>query len=570
MEAAAPEPPGGGPLVVVRGEALPGGDRVELEDGTEAAAPPTSGTLPLGYHRLVPRRGPARRLIVVPPRCHLPTGRSWGWAAQLYALRSAASWGMGDLRDLRSLCRWAAGQGAGLVLVNPMHAVRPTLPQQPSPYYPSSRRFSNPLYLRVGDVPGARNVPGFTELETRGRSLNRSRLIDRDRIFRLKMAALERAWRRFSGDAGFDRFQAQGGDALRRFACFCALSEERPGPWMAWPSAERDHQEAAIRQVAERCADRVGLHMWLQWLLHLQLERACAELRVVSDLALGVDPDGADAWQWQECLAQGARVGAPPDEFVTDGQDWGLPPFVPHKLRALDYQPFIDTLRGSMRPGGGLRIDHVMGLFRLWWIPPGMGARDGVYVRYPARDLLGILALESVRARCLVVGEDLGTVESGVREELARRRVLSYRVAWFEDEPPRRYPALAMAAMNTHDLATAAGVWTGSDLREQRRWKRPVSAEAEAGLAARLDRLSGVPRSASAAAAVAAAYRSLSEAPSRLLTATLDDAALSERRPNLPGAAQRPNWSIPLPRTLEQLRRDALPRAIGRSLSRQR
>ncbi|MBV8086900.1 MAG: 4-alpha-glucanotransferase, partial [Chloroflexi bacterium] len=414
MEADSPAPPGGGPLVVVRGEGLPSADHVELEDGSEVAAPATSRALPLGYHRLVARRGPARRLIVVPQRCHLPEGRSWGWAAQLYALRSAASWGMGDLGDLRSLCRWAAGQGAGLVLVNPLHAVRPTLPQQPSPYYPSSRRFSNPLYLRVADVPGARAVPGFAELEARGRRLNRASLIDRDRIFRLKTTALERAWRRFPGDPRFDRYRAEGGDALLRFACYCALSEKQARPWMAWSAAERRPSEPAIRRAAERHADRIGLHMWLQWLLELQLARAGAELRVVSDLALGVDPDGADAWLWQDCLALGARIGAPPDEFVTDGQDWGLPPFVPHKLRALDYQPFIETLRGSMRRGGGLRIDHVMGLFRLWWVPPGMGARDGVYVRYPARDLLGILALESVRARCLVVGEDLGTVESGV------------------------------------------------------------------------------------------------------------------------------------------------------------
>ena len=220
------------------------------------------------------------------------------------------------------------------------------------------------------------------------------------------------------------------------------------------------------RLIEEDHRDR-AYHQWLQWLIDEQLGRASAEIRVMHDLPIGVDPGGADAWAWQDVLAQGCSVGAPPDLYNTQGQDWGLPPFIPHKLRACGYEPVVKTLRAVLRHAGALRIDHVMGLFRLFWIPHGMGPQHGTFVRYKAEELLAIVALESHRAGAFVVGEDLGTVEMGVREQLAERNVLSYRLLWFETTPPRDYPPLAMVAVTTHDLPTIAGLWSGEDLTAQ-------------------------------------------------------------------------------------------------------
>jgi 4-alpha-glucanotransferase len=268
-------------------------------------------------------------------------------------------------------------------------------------------------------------------------------------------------------------------------------------------------------------------------------------------------------------VASGARIGAPSDDFNPAGQDWGVPPFDPGRLRAAAYAPLVATMRRMMSAGIGLRIDHVMGLFRLWWVP--LGANDpsaGAYVRYPASELFDILALESIRAGCGVVGEDLGTVEVGVRPELRRRGLLSYRLAWFESKPPERYPTQALAALTTHDLPTAAGVWTGADLAEMESTGRPVNRRAELGVRRKLQRLAGVREGDPASLVVEQAYAALGRAPSRLVVATLDDASLAERRPNLPGDLERPNWSIPLPRTLEQLRRDRLPRRIAAALNR--
>ncbi|MFP5375742.1 MAG: 4-alpha-glucanotransferase, partial [Acidimicrobiia bacterium] len=468
--------PDGAVMVVTAGERvdLTGRWALATEDGGEAAV---DGSLPPdlapGYHWL--RRQPdghAVRLIVAPPACFLPEGlRTWGWAVQLYAARSTTSWGMGDLGDLERLGRWSRGQGAGMVLVNPLHAAQPAGPQQPSPYSPSSRSFRNPLYLRVEDVPGAATAGGDLEaLAAAGRALNEGRLVDRDEVWRLKSAALERLWAAFPGDPAFRRWCDEQGDPLLGWARFCAIAERHGVPWASWPAALRRPDGPAVAAFARRAADRVRYHQWLQWLLDRQLARAGRALPVVQDLAVGVDPGGADAWLWQDAMALDVRVGAPPDEFATRGQDWGLPPFDPWRLRAAAYEPLVTTLRAAFRHAGGVRIDHVMGLFRLFWVPTAAASpAEGTYVTYPWRDLLGILALESHRAGAWVVGEDLGTVEPFVRDELGRRRVLSYRLVWFEPEPPKTYPAQALAAVTTHDLPTVAGLWTGSDLEEQDR-----------------------------------------------------------------------------------------------------
>jgi 4-alpha-glucanotransferase len=568
-------PPPARVIVVRTGERhdLDGPGRVVLEDGRTLdvdRALPTD--LPTGYHALtLGDDAEATRLIVAPRRCPVPARRGWGWAAQLYATRSTASWGIGDLADLRRLGTWARRLGASMLLVNPLSAPLPLASQQASPYYASSRRFLNPLYLRIEEIPGAAALGADLEsLSALGRALNDDRLIDRARVFALKSDALERLWRRDAGrDPAFEDFVRQSGRALQDFATFSALAERYGGGFRTWPAEYRRPDSPAVAAFAAAQADRVRFHQWLQWRLDAQLARACAETRVMQDLPIGVDPDGADAWAWQDSLAIGATVGAPPDRYVRRGQDWGLPPFVPHRLRAVGYQPFVETIRAALRHAGGLRIDHVMGLFRLFWIPAGAIPAEGGYVRYPADDLLAIVALESQRAGAIVVGEDLGTVEAGVRERLAEHGVLSYRVMWFEDGPTSRYPELAMAAVTTHDLPTVAGLWSGADITEQRALGLEPNETALEATRKRLASAIGPCSERSIEDVVAATHGVLAAAPSLLVTATLDDALAVVERPNVPGTAhERPNWSLALPEPLERLESTPLALRIAAVLAR--
>jgi 4-alpha-glucanotransferase len=562
------------PAFVRPGGLLPRGvHTVELEAGSELAGGEVlSAHAPYGYHHLRMRDGRRRQLVTSPGRCALPDSLSgWGWAAQLYAVRSRDGWGIGDLGDLRALGSWSRKQGAAMLLVNPLHAVHPGTPQESSPYFPSSRLYRNPVYLRIQDLPGARDNAAIGGLLREADALRTAPLIDRDRIMPLKLRALEALWSGFRGDAGFDAYVAREGWLLERYACFCVLAERHAGSWSAWPARYRRPDGKAVRDLLESDRSRVDFHRWVQWSLDTQLARAGRTLPLVHDLAVGFAPDGADAWLWQDEVAGAARIGAPPDDFNPAGQDWGVPPFDPARLRAAGYAPLVATLRRMMAAGIAVRIDHVMGLFRLWWVP--LSAHDpseGAYVRYPAHELLDILALESMRAGCGVVGEDLGTVENGVRSELHRRGLLSYRLAWFEAKPPERYPAQALAALTTHDLPTAAGVWTGADLVEMESTGRRVNRTAELGVRRRLKRLAGIGDDAAPAHVIERAYAALGRAPSRLVVATLDDACQAERRPNMPGDVDRANWSIPLPRTLEQLRRDELPRRIAAALNARR
>jgi 4-alpha-glucanotransferase len=290
-------------------------------------------------------------------------------------------------------------------------------------------------------------------------------------------------------------------------------------------------------------------------LLDEQLATAGAEIALLGDLAIGFDPGGADAWVWQDTIARGVRVGAPPDAFNAEGQDWGLPPFVPWKLRAVGYEPLVQTVRAALDHCGALRIDHVMGLFRLFWIPEGSEANDGTYVRFPDDELLDIVALESDRAGAVIVGEDLGTVEDEAREQLTERGVLSYRLVWFEDEAPEEFPEQALAAVTTHDLPTIAGVWSGTD------------EQADAKLRDRLVALTGLPVTATVDDVVLEAHARLAQAPSMVVTATLDDASRVEERPNLPGTTvERPNWALALPRPLEELMADPVVAQVAEAL----
>lgn len=564
---------------------IEGPAQLVTEDGGEVRVehrlPPD---LPLGYHRLHPLGGAtAVTLVVTPGVCLLPPHPMWGWAVQLYALRSRTSWGMGDLGDLAELARWSRAQlGAGMVVVNPLHASVPGVPQTTSPYYPSSRRFRNPLYLRVQDVPGAAEVlgPELEVLAGHGRSLsnlantNGTRRIDRDAVFRLKLDALARIWsgvRAGVGLGGFDSWCARQGESLELFASFCVIVDTLGRSWRDWPLDCRHPGRAGIAALVRDRRDHVRFHMWLQWLIETQLEAASGDVAVIHDLAVGVDPDGADAWLWQDAFAPAMSVGAPPDQFNTQGQDWGVPPFDPWKLRDAGYQPFIETVRANLAHAGGLRVDHVMGLFRLYWIPGGASPKDGVYVRYPESDLLDILALESHRAGAFIVGEDLGTVESGVRDELAARQILSSRVVWSERTGPATFPVRAMASMTTHDLPTVAGLWTGSDLQNQRDAGTHPNEEVAAGLRERMRDTLNLAGDEAAGEVVDRAYRELGEAPSLLLAASLDDAMVVAERPNMPGTTDSwPNWSIPLPVSLEDIEADPRPARIAASLMRLR
>jgi 4-alpha-glucanotransferase len=562
------------PAFVRPGARLPAGvRRVELEDGGELPGGAIlSAQAPYGYHRLVMRDGRRTLMVTSPGRCALPDQLSgWGWAAQLYAVRSREGWGVGDLGDLRALGSWSRKHGAAMLLVNPLHAVRPGTPQEPSPYFPSSRLYRNPLYLRIQDLPGARDDGAVARLLRETEALRTAPVIDRDRIMPLKLRALESLWSRFRGDPAFDAYVAREGQLLERYACFCVLAERHAGSWARWPARYRRPDGTAVRELVTSERSRIDFHRWMQWSIDTQLARAGRALPLVHDLAVGFAPGGADAWLWQDDVAGSARIGAPPDDFNPAGQDWGVPPFDPGRLRAAGYGPLVATLRRMMAAGIAVRIDHVMGMFRLWWVPLLAGdPSQGAYVRYPAHELLDILALESIRAGCGVVGEDLGTVENGVRSELHRRGLLSYRLAWFEARPPERYPAQALAALTTHDLPTAAGVWTRADLSELESRGRPVNRTAEIGVRRRLRRLADVSDDAAPSQVIERAYAALGRAPSRLVVATLDDASLAERRPNMPGDVDRANWSIPLPRTLEQLRRDELPKRIAAALTARR
>ncbi|MET0478791.1 MAG: 4-alpha-glucanotransferase [Actinomycetota bacterium] len=567
-----------------------------LETGQERPLPAElPGDLPPGWHRVQGRTG-ATTLVVAPGRCHLPAeleggGRAWGWAAQLYAVRSRASWGIGDLGDLAGLLAATAPLGAGFALLNPLHAAMPT---EPSPYNPSSRVFRNPLYLHIEDVPelaglDPRDRARVEALARAGQTLLDKDRIDRPAVYRLKdealrlaQAALGRAPGRRDGLAAYRAATPN----LERFATFCALQHVHGRDWRTWPAAYRHPGRPEVGAFGEQHHLEVAYHAWLQWLLDEQLAAVrpgWGQLGVVNDLAIGFAPDGFDAWSFQDELAAGMSVGAPPDPLGPRGQDWGLPAFVPDRLTAGGYAPFAQTIRAGMAHAAGLRIDHVMGLFRLFWIPEGAEPAQGTYVRYPADDLLGVLALESAAAQALVVGEDLGTVEPGVRERLAAEGVLSYRLAWFEQGPAdgrRRaadYPRLALAATTTHDLPTVAGFFSGTDIDHlydigvaTPGGPEQADQEAQRESLCRLLEEEGLlaPDERSVPAIVAALYGFLARTPSMLVAATLEDAVEAHDRPNVPGTIdQRPNWSLPLPVPLDDLAADPRVRRLARVLS---
>jgi 4-alpha-glucanotransferase len=543
---------GSGPVFVPVGatglpEAMAGRVLV-LEDGTDLGPvhqlPPD---VPAGLHALHGDDGPTL-LAVHPPACWRPDDlRAWGWALQLHSDRSEASWGHGDLADAATIGAWSVRCGGRpLLLLSPLHAPNLASSISPSPYFASSRCFWNPLYLRIADVPGAPTTR-LADLDQAGRALNADRVIDRDAVWALKRQALERIWW-----TGGDRTAATD-PVLDAFAAFTTALELHGDEWTEWPADLRHPNGTGWRALVAGNADRIAFHRWVQRLVADQLAGAESVIPLVHDLAIGTDPSGFDAWYWQDLFVlDGMRIGAPPDQFNTIGQDWALPPIDPWRLRAAGYEPFIRMLRAAFSHGSGLRVDHVMGLFRQFWIPPDASPAEGVYVRQPAQELLALVALESQRAQAFVVGEDLGTVEPGVRETLGDHRVLSYRVMALDDTPVDEYPVEALASFTTHDLPTCAGFWTGTDLADQHRLGMEPNVEDTERARQRLAAQIGVDPAAPVPDVARRAYAALARSPSRIVVAQLEDAAGVAERPNMPGTTDEwPNWSLALPEPIE-------------------
>jgi 4-alpha-glucanotransferase len=600
------------PVVVVRrsrgGSVLVGSAALlRLEDGTHRTVAADGGRvaipagLPLGWHVLETADGQLP-VIVTPDQVTPRSTRAWGWMVQLYALRSQDSWGVGDLADLEQLVRWTGQHDGGVVLVNPLHAVAPGVPMQPSPYYPASRRWTNPLYLRVERTAAYANAPA----DVRGR-VDALRVdsdgdrIDRDASWSAKLSALELLWSERAAPAGTVPNLDELDPALRDFATWCALSELHGADWRQWPASLQRADSPAVGEARAELVERVRFHAWLQLLCDEQLAAgqhaardAGMDVGVVHDLAVGTDPGGADAWALQDALALGARVGAPPDTFNQQGQDWGLPPWHPRRLADLGYAPLRDMVRSLLRHAGGVRIDHILGMFRLWWIPEGASARDGTYVSYDADALLGVIALEAERAGAIVVGEDLGTVPPRVRTTLSERGVLGSSVLWFErDEadagesgaltPPADWRETAMSSVTTHDLPTALGWLRGEHVRvraelgllddpraEEKSWAEERQELLEhlvsAGVLAAVD--------APEEEQVRALHAFLAATPSRYVLAAPGDAVGELNQPNLPGTVDEyPNWRLPIcdadgrPLLLEELLADPRVVRLARELA---
>lgn len=545
--------------------------------------------LPVGRHTLMLGEA-ACRLTLAPHACYLPPelaagARRFGIGAHLYTLRPAqADQGIGDFTALGELAELAAAQGAAVLGLNPLHALFPGDRERASPYSPSDRRFLDPIYIDVAAL-GA-DVASFGPLAAEAS-------VDYSAVWAAKQAALRAAFAGFdaTSDAAFGRFITEGGERLRRFAIFQAIAATHPrAGWRDWPDGLSDAASSAVDRFAEAHAGEVRFALWQQWIADRQFAGAAERARAAGlslgfyrDLAVGTAPDGAEAWSEAALIMQGVSVGAPPDPLGPEGQNWNLPPFDPLAWQREGYDGFARLVAANMRHAGALRIDHVMGLRRLFLIPDGASGTDGTYLSMPFADLAGQVALESHRAKCLVVGEDLGTVPAGMREQLNDERMLSYRVLWFERRgaeflPPRDYPALAAACVSTHDLPTIAGWWDGVDLAERRTLGLENDASLASALAARATEKAELaaallgeglivaapePGAPLSEAFEAALHAYVARTPSVLALAQIDDLAGEAVALNLPGTdRERPNWRRRLGRTIEAVMSDARARAV--------
>lgn len=535
-------------------------------------------SLPLGWHTLHAQAENASAecaLVITPAQLatnlRLADRRRWGIMAQLYSVRSSRSWGIGDFADLADLAALSGAEGASFVLVNPLHAAEPRPPLEDSPYLPVTRRFVNPLYIRVEDIPEYRSLDAGARarIEALAEPLHRADrsadLLDRNESFAAKLEAFEliaAVPRTPEREAEYGQFRSEQGQGLDDFALWCALAEELPPGDPGWADPQQTHGRL----------ERVEFFRWLQWICDQQLEAAQrtakesgVDLGIIHDLAVGVSATGADAWTLSDVLAQGVTVGAPPDVFNQQGQNWSQPPWHPRRLESSGYAAYRDMLRTVLRHAGGLRIDHILGLFRLWWIPEGGGPENGTYVYYDHEALVGILALEAQRAGAIVVGEDLGVFEPWVRDYLSERAIYGTSILWFEydgDRPlaPERYRERCLTSVNTHDLPPTAGYLAGEHVAlrealgllarpvEEERAAAAAEQEAVLELVREKGLLPAVPAPDGSQATVEALYAFTALTPSSLLGVALVDAVGEKRTQNQPGTTheQYRNWCIPL------------------------
>jgi 4-alpha-glucanotransferase len=584
---------------------------------------PLPSGLPHGYHRLAmavrggrQRHAGSLQLIVTPARCRQPApgSRLWGLTAQLYGVRSARNWGMGDFTDLADLAEQAAGLGAAALGINPLHALFPADPTHISPYSPSSRLFLNVFYLDPEAVPDltecreAQVMLGDASFRSELDQARAADLVDYPAVWRLKLRLLELLFESFltrhlaSSSArarAFREFRAEMGQALEQHTVFDALHEhalQTTGTWSwhHWPEPLRHPHSIEVAAFTREHRERIDFFAYLQWLADIQLGAAQARARagmpigLYQDIAVAVNPASAMAWANPGVSLSGLSVGAPPDWFNPHGQNWVLAPLSPVGLHEGAYALFAAALRHNMRHSGAVRIDHVMGLRRLFWIPEGGSPAEGAYVRYPFEDLVRIIALESERHRCLVIGEDLGTVPRGFRPAMRRAGLLSCRVLYFERAPgggfvaPAAYPRQALVSVSTHDLPTLKGYWTCRDIRWRAMLQRFPDGDALQSTRAERERdrvlllraleqagllPPGIEPEAPPAEAcedlVVAIHRYLALTPGYLVMVQLEDAAGEEEQPNLPGTDGHPNWRRKLGPSLERLREEPVVRRIA-------
>jgi 4-alpha-glucanotransferase len=588
--------------------------------------------LPLGYYSVKARaKGGGTnteftfRLIVAPERCFIPNellqgARWWGIALQLYSLQSRHNWGVGDFRDLDAVIEWAGkGLGAAVIGLNPLHALKNAKPYHVSPYSPASRLFLNDLYIDVTQVPEcgtsleAQNRLADPSFRSRIDEARRCELVDYDAVRSTKREVLELCYRAFLRDnfegvepelkpttdrgRSFHLFTEREGKSLAHYALFQALEEEQQAAhpaavvWNDWPEPYRTPISKAVEEFRCRRMPRVRFFQYLQWLAAEQLLKAVKKthqagmpIGLYHDFALGSDRYGVDGWLNQDVLAFKADCGAPPDAFAPEGQNWGFSPFDPASLRASGYRHFSELLRNNLRYGGAIRIDHVMALFRLFWIPRGLPPAMGTYVHYRDDELLAIVALESVRAKAVVIGEDLGTVPDWVRDRLGTAGVLSYRVFYFEREQwggwklPAHYPAQALAVVATHDLPTLSGYWEGVDIdtrsalglfpsEDARKAMQEERHREKAGILAALKSQGLLPLSVSedpiqvpamTVELMEGIHEYLARSPAWIVLANIEDVIGTRSQTNLPGTVdQHPNWCRKLNLTVEELAKDS-------------
>lgn len=564
------------------------------------------GDLPLGYHTVRAWSSgdeASMTLIVTPSWVGLPDRmgdrRVWGIATQLYSVRSAKSWGVGDVTDLEDLAVWGGAElGAGFVLVNPLHAAEPGAPIEPSPYLPTTRRFQNPIYLRPERIVEYADLDAVARQQVQAlrarvhQELDSLDRIDRDAAWEVKrqvLALIHQVQRSAGREISYLAYRHREGQGLDDYATWCALFEVHGPDWHLWPAEFRHPATPEVAAFRDANAAAVDFHRWLQWVLDEQLAatqaaatRAGMTLGVMHDLAVGVHPEGSDSWCLQDIFAQGVSVGAPPDAYNQNGQDWAQPPWRPDRLAEQAYAPFRDMVSTVLRSAGGVRVDHIIGLFRLWWIPEGNGPKEGTYLRYDHEALIGILALEAHRARAVVVGEDLGTVEPWVRDYLRERGILGTSILWFEFEfhgsgaplRPEWWREYCLASVTTHDLPPTAGYLAGDHVRlrdalglltrpleeelaaddaergawlEELRHRGALSPQvvdaAEAALAPDAQNATD----AEVQATVLALHRYLTWTPSKLISVALSDLVGDRRTQNQPGTVDEyPNWRVPL------------------------